>query len=65
MRVIHRATAHYAKQERLIIAVPEWGDESGPLEIHVFPMTMSEVNMMGKLPVKKQATSNRLPISSW
>ena len=42
MSVIHRATAHYAAQERLIIHVPEWGDDSGPLEIHVFPMTMAD-----------------------
>ena len=53
MSVINRATSHYAKQERLIIHVPEWGDESGPLEIHVFPMTMAEVNMMQKVASKK------------
>jgi len=53
MSVINRATAHYAQQERLIIAVPEWGDENGPLEIHVFPMTMAEVNSMGKIASKK------------
>lgn len=53
MGVIDNATAHYAAQERLIIAVPEWGDDSGPLEIHVFPMTMAEVNMMQKIASKK------------
>ncbi len=53
MSVIDRATAHYAKQERLIISVPEWGDESGALEIHVFPMTMAEVNLMQKVASKK------------
>lgn len=53
MSVIDRATSHYAKQERLIISVPEWGDEHGPLEIHVFPMTMAEVNSMGKIASKK------------
>ena len=53
MSVIDRATAHYAKQERLIIAVPEWGDGDAPLEIHVFPMTMAEVNMMQKIASKK------------
>lgn len=53
MSVIDRATAHYAKQERLIIAVPEWGDGDVPLEIHVFPMTMAEVNMMQKIASKK------------
>src|SRR5690606_17369688 len=46
-------TAHYAAQERLIISVPEWGDESGPLMVHVFPMTMAEVNLMQKIASKK------------
>jgi len=53
MSVINRATTHYASQERLIISVPEWGDDKEPLEIHVFPMTMAEVNMMGKIASKK------------
>ena len=53
MSVIDRATAHYAQQERLIIAVPEWGEGDTPLEIHVFPMTMAEVNMMQKIASKK------------
>jgi len=53
MSVINRATAHYAAQERLVISVPEWGDDNGPLEMHVLPMTMSEVNMMGKIASKK------------
>ncbi len=53
MSVINRATAHYAAQERLIISVPEWGDESGPLMMHVFPMTMAEVNLMQKIASKK------------
>ena len=42
-----------ASQERLIISVPEWGDDSGSLEMHVFPMTMAEVNMMQKIASKK------------
>mgnify|MGYP003627800458 CR=1 FL=1 len=53
MSVINRATAHYAAQERLIISVPEWGDESEPLMVHVFPMTMAEVNLMQKIASKK------------
>lgn len=53
MSVIDRATAHYASQEKLIIAVPEWGESDVPLEIHVFPMTMAEVNMMQKIASKK------------
>ena len=53
MNIIDRATAHYAAQERLIISVPEWGDETGALMVHVFPMTMAEVNMMQKIASKK------------
>ena len=53
MSVINRATAHYAAQERLVIAIPEWGDDNAPLEIHVLPMTMAEVNMMAKIASKK------------
>lgn len=53
MHVIDRVVAHYASQERLIIAVPEWGDGQTPLEIHVFPMTMAEVNLMQKIASKK------------
>ena len=53
MSVIDRATSHYAQQEKLVIAVPEWGEDDTPLEIHVFPMTMAEVNMMQKIASKK------------
>lgn len=53
MSVINRVTEHYAKQERLIIAVPEWGEGDTPLEIHVLPMTMAEVNLMQKIASKK------------
>ena len=53
MAVIERATAHYKKQDRLEVLVPEWGDESGPLVIYVHPMTMAEVNMMKKIASKK------------
>jgi len=48
MSVIDKATSHYTKQQRLIIDVPEW-----ETEIHVFPMTMAEVNMMQKIASKK------------
>ena len=48
MSIIDKATAHYAAQERLIISVSEW-----ETEIHVFPMTMAEVNMMQKIASKK------------
>jgi hypothetical protein len=53
MSVINRVTEHYAKQERLIIAVPEWGEGDVHLEIHVLPMTMAEVNLMQKIASKK------------
>lgn len=48
MSIIDKATTHYAKQERLIIHVPEWDTD-----VHVLPMTMSEVNMMQKIASKK------------
>ncbi len=51
MNIIDKATAHYANQDRLIITVPEWDTE-----IHFFPMTMAEINMMGRIASKK--TSN-------
>ncbi len=53
MSIINQVTKHYAAQERLIIHVPEWGDGDNPLEIHVLPMTMAEVNMMQKIASKK------------
>jgi hypothetical protein len=53
MKTIDRITHHYAEQQRLIIHVPEWGEDGNPLEIHVMPMTMAEVNMMQKIASKK------------
>lgn len=53
MSVIDNATAHYAEQQRLIIAVPEWGKDGQALEIHVFPMTLADVNSMQKIAGKK------------
>lgn len=53
MNVINRATSHYAKQGKLIINVPEWGDDNGPLEIHVSPMTMADMNTIRNLASKK------------
>lgn len=53
MSVIERAKKHYENQEKLVISVPEWGDENGPLEVHVFPMTMAEISMMQRLASKK------------
>jgi hypothetical protein len=56
MSIIDQAVAHYAAQERLIISVPEWGTEENPLQIHVFPMTMAEVNMIQS--ISKKNASN-------
>ena len=53
MNIIDRATNHYSAQNRLIINVPEWSETDDPLEIHVLPMTMAEVNMMQKIASKK------------
>ena len=53
MTIINNITNHYAKQDRLIIHVPEWGEENQPLEMHVLPMTMAEVNMIQRIAGKK------------
>jgi hypothetical protein len=53
MNVIDRAAAHYAAQEKLVIFVPEWGDGNTPLEIHILPMTMADVNFLQKIASKK------------
>ncbi len=56
MSIIEQAVAHYTTQEKLIISVPEWGTKDKPLEIHVFPMTMAEVNMIQR--ISKKNASN-------
>ncbi len=56
MSIIDQAVAHYSNQERLIISVPEWGTKDNPLQIHVFPMTMAEVNMIQR--ISKKDASN-------
>lgn len=56
MSIIDQAVAHYSNQERLIISVPEWGAKDNPLQIHVFPMTMAEVNMIQR--ISKKDASN-------
>ena len=56
MSIIDQATNHYIFQERLVISVPEWGSKNKPLEIHVFPMTMAEVNMIQR--ISKKDASN-------
>nr|BDD46841.1 hypothetical protein 7 [bacterium] len=49
MNVIEKATKHYESSEKLVISVPEWGDENAPLLIHVFPMTMAEMNLIQRI----------------
>ena len=56
MSIIDQATSHYLNQEKLVILVPEWGTNGNPLQIHVFPMTMAEINMIQKM-AKKDASS--------
>ena len=56
MSIIDQAVEHYETQERLVISVPEWGTKTEPLQIHVFPMTMAEVNMVQR--ISKKDASN-------
>lgn len=56
MSIIDQATNHYTNQEKLIISVPEWSTKDNPLQIHVFPMTMAEVNMIQR--ISKKDSSN-------
>ena len=56
MSIIDQAVAHYSNQERLVISVPEWGTKDNPLHIHVFPMTMAEMNMIQR--ISKKNASN-------
>lgn len=56
MNIIDQATKHYETQEKLIISVSEWGTKDNPLQIHVFPMTMAEINMIQRMS-KKDSSS--------
>jgi len=56
MSIINQATKHFETQERLVISVPEWSTKDTPLEIHVFPMTMAEINMIQRMS-KKDSSS--------
>lgn len=56
MSIIEQAINHYSSQEKLIISVPEWGSKDNPLEIHVFPMTMAEVNFIQRI-ARKNASN--------
>ena len=53
MSTIDQVKRHYQAQERVVIAVPEWGDGTTPLEIHIFPMTMAEASFIQRLSGKK------------
>lgn len=56
MSIIEQAIEHYSNQDRLVISVPEWGSKDNPLEIHVFPMTMAEVNLIQRI-ARKNASN--------
>lgn len=56
MSILTQAINHYESQERLIISVPEWGSKDNPLEIHAFPMTMAEVNLIQRI-ARKNASN--------
>lgn len=56
MSILTQAINHYESQERLIISIPEWGSKDNPLEIHVFPMTMAEVNLIQRI-ARKNASN--------
>lgn len=53
MRVIEQVKQHYQSQQRLVVAVPEWGEPDKPLEIHIFPMTMAEAGLIQRMSGKK------------
>ncbi len=44
-KVLERAVQHYAEHDKpRVIEVPEWGDESGPLRVHVWPANLKTRN---------------------
>lgn len=53
MSAIQNVKNHYQNQKKLIMAIPEWGTEDEPMEMHIQPMSMAEVNMMQKIGGKK------------
>ncbi len=53
MSIIDQVKRHYQAQERVVVSVPEWGDGTTPLEIHIFPMTMAEASFIQRLSGKK------------
>lgn len=53
MSIIDQVKRHYQAQERVVVSVPEWGDGTTPLDIHIFPMTMAEASFIQRLSGKK------------
>jgi hypothetical protein len=53
MKTIERVKQHYQGQDRLVIAVPEWGEKDAPLQIHILPMTMAEASLIQRVAGKK------------
>lgn len=48
MKTIEKAIAHLKAFEPRVLEIPEWGDEAGPLCIHVTPLTMRERDILSK-----------------
>lgn len=46
--IIDRAKAHFAALDRILVEVPEWGDESGPLVIHGSPWNMEQKGRLSR-----------------
>lgn len=53
MKTIERVKQHYQGQDRLVVAVPEWGEPENPLQIHILPMTMAEASLIQRVAGKK------------
>ncbi len=48
MSAIDQAKKHFSAKEIKELAVPEWGDENGPLIIYSDPVTLAEKNRVSK-----------------
>lgn len=51
MSIIEKAVKK-TQERKLVIKVPEWGEVDKPLQIHITPMTMAEMNSMQKIATK-------------
>jgi len=56
MTITNRIIEHYNSLAKLVIHVPEWGENDQPLEVHVSPVTMAEMGTIQRL-TKKNATN--------